>query len=372
MLQFKTLRSALIRTLEDIDPRFSAEKEPENIDATQAEIKQISLVLQEYHDRINLQDFIEICSRFEILHPQELFTDLGGNPKSFIVKRKVAVALIVLSQSLQEEKLRELEKFVANTPRGRTEFVELYLKLKYIYVPTCATRDKTLDAHTRSQILACLRYLPNLTILISRNMSQHSDLLSALRSCMEDEKSLEHVQQLNKILGQVHSTSDSNKKHATLKSNQEESHSIHAVEDEEEEKIEFSAPKKRPTALHAAPHPIADVMPGETEQDPGSNEEYKSPLDVDDEIITTDSSDIQEFWALKKQNFVRMKLWDDEKFLELARHRTVLNNIFHRLKNLAKFGRDDNEAKINFLKKASAAEASYGKDLGDLLSFFPM
>jgi len=71
-------------------------------------------------------------------------------------------------------------------------------------------------------------------------------------------------------------------------------------------------------------------------------------------------------------NFVRMKLWDDEKFLELARHRTILNNIYHRLKSHAKSGREDNDLKIKFLKMASDAESSYGKDLGDLLSFLPL
>ena len=67
-------------------------------------------------------------------------------------------------------------------------------------------------------------------MLLTRNMSQHSDLPGALSSCFEDEKSLEQIQKLNKHIGQ------------------EEDNKICNVADDEEEKIEFAPTKKKPAA----------------------------------------------------------------------------------------------------------------------------
>jgi hypothetical protein len=40
-----------------------------------------------------------------------------------------------------------------------------------------------------------------------------------------------------------------------------------------------------------------------------------------------DRSSIHYFWEAKKQNFIKFKLWEDDRFLQVSRHRKLLNNI---------------------------------------------
>lgn len=67
--------------------------------------------------------------------PFQLFIDKS---EEYILKKQMIWAMTWMSFDTKKAKLPTLIDYLENTPRGRMEYLEWYLKLHYINIPTCA------------------------------------------------------------------------------------------------------------------------------------------------------------------------------------------------------------------------------------------